>query len=156
MLQAMFADRCQLKLRREVKALPAYDLVIAKGGLKMKEAAPDEKELTYVRSYAMYNDAGQSGGATMTMTTHAGTVPGLAQSLPSYAGRIVLNKTGLGDKRFDFELKWSSDQEAPADKGGTGPAIFKALEEQLGLKLEPAKEPVDTFVVEHIERPSAN
>jgi len=156
MLQAMLADRCQLKMRREVKVLPVYDLVLAKGGLKMKEAAPDEKGITYVRSYAMYNDAGQSGGSTMTMTTHAGTVPDLAQSLPSYAGRIVIDKTGLGDKRFDFELKWSSDQEAPADKGGTGPAIFKALEEQLGLKLEPAKEPVDTFVVDHMERPSAN
>jgi uncharacterized protein (TIGR03435 family) len=156
MLQTMLADRCQLKMRREVKELPVYDLVIVKGGLKMKEAVPDEEELTYVRSFAMHGDAGQSGGSTMTMTTHAGTAPELAQSLPSYAGRIVVDKTGLGDKRFDFELKWSSDQDAPADKGGTGPAIFKALEEQLGLKLEPAKGPVDTFVVEQMERPSAN
>ena len=156
MLQTMLADRCQLKMRREVKELPVYDLVIFKGGLKMKEAVPDEEELTYVRSFAMHGDAGQSGGSTMTMTTHAGTAPELAQSLPSYAGRIVVDKTGLGDKRFDFELKWSSDQDAPADKGGTGPAIFKALEEQLGLKLEPAKGPVDTFVVEQMERPSAN
>jgi uncharacterized protein (TIGR03435 family) len=156
MSQATLADRCQLKMRREVKELPVYDLVIAKGGLKMKEAAPDEKGFTELRSFAMYGDAGQSGGSTMTMTTHAGTVPDLAANLPSYVGRIVVDKTGLGDKRFDFELKWSSDQEAPADKGGTGPAIFKALEEQLGLKLEPAKEPVDTFVAEHMERPSAN
>lgn len=104
----------------------------------------------------MYGDAGQSGGATMTMTTRAGTVPDLALSLPGSVGRIVVDKTGLGDKRFDFELKWSSDADAPADKGGTGPAIFKALEEQLGLKLEPAKGPVDTFVVEQMERPSAN
>ncbi len=156
MLQTMLADRCQLKKRREVKELPVYDLVIAKGGLKMKEAAPDEKEITYVKTFAMYSDAGQSGGSTMTMTTHAGTALELAESLPSYVGRIVVDKTGLGDERFDFELKWSSDQEAPADKGGTGPAIFKALEEQLGLKLEPAKGSVDTFVVEHMERPSAN
>jgi len=156
MLQAMFADRCQLKMRREVKELPVYDLVIAKGGLKMKEAAPDEKELILLNQFSMYSNAGPSEGYTMTMTTHAGTALELAQSLPSYAGRIVVDKTGLGDKRFDFELKWSSDPEAPADKGGTGPAIFKALEEQLGLKLEPAKEPVDTFVVEQMERPSAN
>lgn len=156
LLQAMLADRCQLKMRHEVKVLPVYDLVIARGGLKMKEAAPDEKALTYFKSYAMYNDAGQSGGSTMTMTTHAGTALELAQSLPDYAGRIVVDKTGLGEKRFDYELKWSSDQDAPADKGGTGPAIFKALEEQLGLRLEPAKGPVDTFVVEHMERPSAN
>ena len=151
-----WADRCQLKMRREVKELPVYDLVIARGGLKMKEAAPDEAELSYLKTYAMYSDAGQSEGVTMTMTTHAGTALALAQNLPRYAGRIIVDKTGLGDKRFDFELKWSSDPDAPADKGGTGPAIFKALEEQLGLKLEPAKEPVDTFVVEQMERPTAN
>jgi uncharacterized protein (TIGR03435 family) len=156
MLQAMLANRCQLKMRREVKELPVYDLVIARGGLKMKEAAPDEAELSYLKTYAMYSDAGQSEGVTMTMTTHAGTALALAQNLPRYAGRIIVDKTGLGDKRFDFELKWSSDPDAPADKGGTGPAIFKALEEQLGLKLEPAKEPVDTFVVEQMERPTAN
>jgi len=156
MLQALFVDRFQLKIRHEVKVLPVYDLVIAKGRLKMKEAAPDEKESVYWKQFAMYSDAGQSGGYTITATAHAVTALGLAQSLPSNAGRIIVDKTGLGDKRFDFELKWSSDQEAPADKGGTGPGLFKALEEQLGLKLEPAKEPVDTFVVEQMERPSAN
>jgi uncharacterized protein (TIGR03435 family) len=156
MLQALFADRCQLKMRREVKELPVYDLVIAKGGLKMTEAAPDEKESSYWRQTAMYSATSQGDEYTITATTHAGTAQGLAESLPRYAGRIIVDKTGLGDKRFDFELKWSSDQQAPADGGSTGPSIFKALEEQLGLKLEPAKEPVDTFVVEQIERPSAN
>lgn len=156
MLQAMLAERFQLTVRYEVKVLPVYDLVIAKGGLKMKEAAPDEKRLMYLKSFSLYGDAGQSGGYTMTMTTHAGTASELAQNLPRYAGRIVIDKTGLGEKKFDYELKWSSDQEAPSDKGGTGPAIFKALEEQLGLKLEPAKEPVDTYAVERMERPSAN
>jgi uncharacterized protein (TIGR03435 family) len=156
MLQALFADRCRLKMRHEVKVLPVYDLVIAKGGLKMKEAAPDEKESVYWKQFAMYSDAGPGEGYTITDTTHAGTALELAQSLPGSVGRIVIDKTGLGDKKFDFELKWSSDQDAPADKGGTGPAIFKALEEQLGLKLEPAKGPVDTFVVEQMERPSAN
>jgi uncharacterized protein (TIGR03435 family) len=136
--------------------LPAYDLVIAKGGLKMKEAAPGEAASFFWKHFSTFSDAGQSEGYTITATARAVTALGLAQSLPSNAGRIIVDKTGLGDKRFDFELKWSSDQEAPADKGGTGPAIFKALEEQLGLKLEPAKEPVDTFVVEHMERLSAS
>jgi uncharacterized protein (TIGR03435 family) len=156
LLQALFADRCQLKMRREVKELPVYDLVIAKGGLKMKEAAPDEKESVSIDTTATYSATSQGGEYTKTMTTHAGTALELAQNLPSDVGRIIVDKAGLGEKRFDFELKWSSDQEAPADGGSTGPSIFKALEEQLGLKLEPAKEPVDTFVVEHMERPSAN
>jgi len=155
MLQALLADRCQLKIRREVKELPAYDLVIAKGGLKMKEAAPDEKEYTMVKNTTFYGGSNE-GEYTITRTTHAGTALGLAQDLPDSAGRVVVDKTGLGDKTFDYELKWSSSGQAPQDGGDAGPSLFKALEEQLGLKLVPAKEPVDTFVVEHMERPSAN
>jgi len=156
MLQAMLADRCQLKMRREAKELPVYDLVIAKGGLKMKEAAPDEKESSVWRQFAMYSATGPGDEYTIVATTHAGAVPDLAQSLAGTAGRIIVDKTGLGDKRFDFELKWSSSGQAPSEGGGAGPSFFKALEEQLGLKLEPAREPVDTFVVEQMERPSAN
>jgi uncharacterized protein (TIGR03435 family) len=156
MLQALFAERLQLKMRHEVKELPVYDLVIAKGGLKMKEAAPDEEELVLWKQTAIYSDTSQGDEYTITATTHAGTALGLAVSLTHQAGRIIVDKTGLGEKRFDFELKWSSDQQAPPDGGSAGPSLFKALEEQLGLKLEPAREPVDTFVVEQMERPSAN
>ncbi|MGB8029292.1 MAG: TIGR03435 family protein [Terracidiphilus sp.] len=155
MLQALFADRFQLKMRRQVKELPVYDLVIAKGGLKMKEAAPDEKGYTMQKQTAFYGGANE-GEYTITDTTRAGTVLGLAQILASSAGRIVEDKTGLGDKTFDYELKWSSSGQAPQDGGDAGATLFKALEEELGLKLVPAKEPVDTFVVEHMERPSAN
>jgi len=156
MLQALFADRCQLKMRREVKELPVYDLVIAGSGLKMKESAPDEKGAIALDSTSSHGATGLGAEYTKTMTAHGVTSEELAGNLPGYTGRIIIDKTGLGEKRFDFELKWSSSHEAPADSGGTGPSIFKALEEQLGLKLEPAKEPVDTFVVEHMERPSAN
>lgn len=156
MLQALFADRCQLKVRHEVKQLQVYDLVIAKSGLKMKEAAPGEKESAFRKTLAMYGATGRTGSYTITDTTRAGTTSGLAESLASYAGRVIVDKTGLGDKRFDFELKWSSLEEAPPDPANAGPPIFKALEEQLGLKLESEKESVNTFVVEHLERPSAN
>lgn len=155
MLATLLADRCRLKMRREVRQLPVYDLLIAKSGLKMKEAAPDEKSYTMQKQAAFYGGA-NDGEYTITDTTRAGTASGLAQMLAHSAGRIIVDKTGLGEKRFDYELKWSSSGEAPPDGGDVGPTIFKALEEQLGMKLEPAKEPVDTFVVEHIERPSAN
>jgi len=156
MLQALFADRCQLKVRREVKELPVYDLVIAKGGLKMKESASDEKSFVELDTTSSYGATGSGLEYKKTMTAHAVTAQGLAQNLPHEAGRIVVDKTNLGEKQFDFELKRSSSQEAPADSGGTGPSIFTAVEEQLGLKLVPAKEPVDTFVVVHIERPTEN
>jgi uncharacterized protein (TIGR03435 family) len=143
-------------MRHEIKQLPVYDLVIAKNGLKMKEAAPEEKESSVWKTSSMYSATGQRGGYTITATTHAGTALGLAHSIPSYVGRVIVVKTSLGDKRFDFELKWSSDDQAVPDAANAGSSIFKALEEQLGLKLEPTKEPIDTFVVEHVERPSAN
>ncbi len=156
MLQALFADRCQLKVRSEVKELPTYDLFIVNGGVKMKEAAPDEKSLIDIASTTFHGPTGPSDEYTMSMTAHAVTAEGFAQNMPHYAGRTVVDKTGLGEKKFDFELKWSSGGADLPDAAQAGPSLFKALEEELGLKLEPAKEPVETFVVEHIHRPSPN
>jgi uncharacterized protein (TIGR03435 family) len=67
-------------------------------------------------------------------------------------GRVVVNKTGL-DGGYDFTLDYAPDGADPSD---TRPSIFTALEEQLGLKLEPARGPVDVIVVDHIERPTEN
>jgi uncharacterized protein (TIGR03435 family) len=156
MLQALLADRCQLKLRSERKELPVYALVVASASLKMKEAAPDEKDFIDMASTTFHGPTGPSDEYMMTMTGHAVTAEGLAQNLPHYAGRMVVDKTSLGEKKFDFELKWSSGGADLPDAAQAGPSLFKALEEQLGLKLEPGREPVDTFIVEHIERPSAN
>jgi len=103
MLQAMFANRCQLKMRREVKVPEVYDLVIAKGGIKMREAAPDEKELGLMKSKSWWSDAGPGDARTITATTHAGTADDLARMLASHAGRVIVDKTALGDKKFDYE-----------------------------------------------------
>jgi uncharacterized protein (TIGR03435 family) len=82
--------------------------------------------------------------------------------------RTIFDKTGLTGK-YDFELKWAPDEAPPPITGGTqgglpmndaatdpGPSLFTALQEQLGLKLEPQKGPVDVIVIDHIERPSEN
>jgi uncharacterized protein (TIGR03435 family) len=74
-------------------------------------------------------------------------------ALSDNLSRTVVDKTGLTGN-FDIDLKWTPD-----DQQGTpdaGPTLFTALEEQLGLKLVPAKGPVDTFVVDHVERPTEN
>ena len=68
-----------------------------------------------------------------------------------------MDKTGLGEKKFDFELQWTPDNRRAADTSSDAfPDFFTALEEQLGLKLVPSKGPVDVIVVDHIEKPSAN
>lgn len=145
--QALLADRCQFKGHQETRELPVYDLVIAKGGLKMKEAPP--------------NEPGWQGASTTpttsTMKAHAIQVNTIANILSNTAGRMVVDKTGLGDKKFDFELKWTPDDRAGASNAPDAPpSVFTALEEQLGLKLVPAKGPVEVLVIDHMERPSAN
>ena len=137
MLQAMLADRCKLKVHFETKELPVYDLVIAQGGLKMKEAAPDEI------------NTGLFSGEELI--GHAMPIENLVAALPA-DGRLIVDKTGLGDKRFDFDLKWAADNRG-AD---AGPSLFTALEEQLGLKLVSSKEPGKVLVIDHMERLTPN
>jgi uncharacterized protein (TIGR03435 family) len=138
MMQALLIDRCKLKFHYEKKELPVYDLVIAKSGSKMKEAPQDEIET-----------AGMTGGEVMTLTGHALSMERLIPTLSGTNGRLVLDKTGLGAKRFDFTLHWSFNLSA-------GPSLFTALEEQLGLKLVPSKEPVKVLVIDQMEKPSPN
>lgn len=140
LLEALLVDRCGLKVHHETKQLPVYDLVIAKGGLKMKES-----------------EAGEGGWFTGNSGRFDGTstpVEGLLYSLSSELGRLVIDKTGLGGRRFDFKLRWT-----PEEQSGTpdaGPSLFSAIEEQLGLKLVSSRGPVETVVVDHIEKPSPN
>ena len=138
MMQALLIDRCKLKFHFERKELPVYDLVIANSGSKMKEAPQDEVET-----------AGMAGGDGVTLTGHALSIENLIPTLSGTDGRLVMDKTGLGNKRFDFTLHWSPG-------AGSGPSLFTALEEQLGLKLVPSKETVNVLVIDQMERPSPN
>ncbi len=140
MMKSMLADRCQFKARQETKELPVYDLVIAKGGLKMKEAPANETPTETM-----------SGNQ---MTVHAMSIYTIVFAFPYTVGRVIVDKTGLGDKKFDFELKWTPDDNPAADDAA--PPLLTALEEQLGLKLVPAQGPVETLIIEHLERPSPN
>jgi len=76
----------------------------------------------------------------------------LASKLSGPTGGVVIDKTGLGMKTFIYELKWTSDSQS--GMAGGAPSIFTALEEQLGLKLVPATDPVDVLVIDHIEKPT--
>jgi uncharacterized protein (TIGR03435 family) len=140
MKQSILADRCQFKGHEETRELPVYDLVIAKGGVKMKEAPPNETPMEMM-----------SGDQ---MKVHAMKVDTIASTFEGTLGRMIVDKTGLGDKRFDFELKWTSDDRPSADD--SAPSLFTALEEQLGLRLVPARGPVEVLIIDHMERPSPN
>lgn len=138
MMQALLIDRCKLKFHFVRKELPVYDLMIANGGSKMKEAPQHEVET-----------AGMAGGDGVTLTAHALSIENLIPTLSGTDGRLVEDKTGLDGKRFDFTLHWSPG-------AGSGPSLFTALEEQLGLKLVPSKETVNVLEIDQMERPSPN
>jgi uncharacterized protein (TIGR03435 family) len=144
MMQASLAGRCQLKAHRETREMPVYKLVVAKGGLKkMLQLQLDQLDAGGNESVFFF-----PGG-----WWYSGTMESLARNLAGPSGRIVVDKTGLGSKRYFNALHWASD--GNGDTASGGPSIFKALEEQLGLELVPATEPVDVLVIDHIEKPTA-
>jgi len=140
MLQALLADRFKLRVHHETREGPVYQLVVAKGGFKLKDAPDSEHE------------GGYSWG-NGEIQVRKGPIGSLAFSLSDLLGRTVIDKTGLTGK-YDIALKWTPDEQQSADDAG--PSLFTALEEQLGLKLEPAKGPVDVFIIDHVEKPSEN
>ena len=136
-LQALLADRFRLKIHREIKDLPMYSLVVAKNGPKLtKNIDAPGPEATM--------GSGQLKGSKISMSILAGM---LAQLLD----RTVRDDTGIsGD--FDVKLNWDPGQTADMD----GPSIFTALQEQLGLKLNAQKGPVEILIIDSAERPSGN
>jgi bla regulator protein blaR1 len=173
MLQSLLADRFQLVIRRETKEMPVYALVVAKNGPKFKEAdetAPNIIDLGEQRT----PDATRRRPPVMRirrglLVAQEAVMPMLAFQLSNLLGRTVLDKTGLTG-RYDLKLEWAPDESqvamfqamgVPEGAGAPladslGPSLFSALQEQLGLKLDAQKGPVEILVIESIERPSAN
>ncbi len=139
LLRVALSERFQLRTHFETRERPVYDLVIAKGGSKLKESTTSETGV-------LRRSNGDWEGRSYP-------IDGLAFNLSGELGRIVVDKTGLAGK-YSFTLHFTpNDQQGSPD---AGPTLLTALEEQLGLKLVPAKGPIDTLVVDHVERPSAN
>jgi uncharacterized protein (TIGR03435 family) len=138
MVRNLLADRFQLKVHEEKRTMPAYDLILAKGGFKLEPSQSNGKSIGTGRNH--FN--GQ--GLTMTL---------IAEELSKIAGRVVVDKTGLTD-RYDLALRWTSDDAVASETDP--PTLFTAIQEQLGLKLEAAKEPVSVIVIDHVEQSSPN
>jgi uncharacterized protein (TIGR03435 family) len=140
MLRTLLAERFKLKVHIEDQVLEVYALTVAKGGPKMGASASPDR-------------SGCQG--FVPLTCHKIGMPGMAMMLPTLSRDIDLPVTDLtGLKGFyDFKLSWKRTVD-PAD---LGPTIFEALEEQLGLKLEAGKHPIDHLVIDHVERvPTGN
>ena len=169
MLQTLLADRFKLTVHRETKELPIYSLVVAKGGSKLHEAKPGD---TYPNGIKGFDGRPAPPGAhLMRMGRGELTAQGIgmeqvAHLLTQQTGRTVVDNTGLKGN-YDFALHWTPDQSTPTLNGPgggpdsstsseSGPSIFTAIQEQLGLKLESQKGPVEILVIDHVEKPSEN
>jgi uncharacterized protein (TIGR03435 family) len=149
MIRTLLGDRFQLAIHRETKLLPAYTLTVGKNGHKLKEAEPGEGSST------------SSGRGKLTAKRVS--MADLAIRLSSLMDRPVVDMTGVKGT-FDLALEWTPDDAQPAAKPGgneevdkaSGPSIFTAIQEQLGLRLEAQKAPVEKIVIDRAERPSEN
>jgi uncharacterized protein (TIGR03435 family) len=165
MIQALLVDRFRLAFHREGRDLPIYSLVVAKNGSKLQESKIDDANTGGRSGLGPGMGVSQTGrSGPVTITAQQIPIANLAAELSRQLGRMVLDKTGLTGK-YDFVLKWTPD-EIPAPSGNmlngqpapesNGPVLFTAIQEQIGLKLEPGKGPVEVIVIDHIERPSGN
>jgi uncharacterized protein (TIGR03435 family) len=168
-LQTLLRDRFNLAIHRETKELPVYELTVAKGGPKLQTPNCVQREPgDFTIAPGKY--CGLMGGsmAAGRLQASSTTMANLANFLSTMLSRTVVDKTGITGE-FDFQLTFTPDTSAvpspdvagPRPAGGAaaadlGPDIFTAMREQLGLKLESAKGPVQVLIIDHVERPSEN
>jgi uncharacterized protein (TIGR03435 family) len=144
MLQQLLSDRFKLKFHRGTREIPAYDLVVARNGPKLKDALADGPRGTR---------------ATPGQLTGQGNTSAIAFVISRSLGSPVTDNTGLKGV-YQIDLKWAPDPigtgPAPAPSDPSGPSIFTALQEQLGLRLEPKKSTVAVLVIDSAEKPNGN
>ncbi len=165
-MQTLLSDRFLLKVHRETKQLPVYELTMAKGGPKLQPPNCIEREpgdLTIAPGKTMMDYCGSGGFSARGhyQASNANTAE-LAGALSFVLGRSVIDKTGIAG-RFRMLLTFTPDVGSTLlpDAGvpaGTDSAadLFTAIQEQLGLKLESGKGPVEVIVIDRAEKPSEN
>ncbi len=137
-LETLLADRFQLKVHHETREQPVYALVVAKSGIRFEPTQGDFRGVHIARNQ---------------ISGERATIEMLCSALANQLRRPVLDRTGLVGT-FDFKLEWAPQADVAAD--ASGPSIFTALDEQLGLRLESTKGPVDVLVIDRVEKPSEN
>jgi uncharacterized protein (TIGR03435 family) len=146
MTRSMLADRFKLVVRHELKEVPLYLLKTGRGAPKLEVSKSEDKAFNGMRTYTDSDgkpfERVEGGKASMAT---------LANTLSLATGRPVTDQTGLTGE-FNFHV----DYAAAKDPNSTRPTIFEAIQDQLGLRLEAAKDNVETLVIERAERPSEN
>jgi len=158
MMQAMLAERFGLTVHHDPKVVSGYALVVAKNGPKLeKSTATDPRPSTNL-------GRSRSSGLRSLTATYA-KMSNLANLLSGLLNRPVEDRTAL-DGVYDFKMEWQTDPtidpglqgkgDIPLAADQSGPTIFTALQQTLGLRLESARQSVDAIVIDHAEKPTAN
>jgi uncharacterized protein (TIGR03435 family) len=160
MMQSLLVERCKLTVHREMREKPVYALLVGNNGPKFQEAKSVESAAILKEHPNVGAVPGGGGmvvfGAAGSMELYGAPVETLAIVLSNKAGRVVVDRTGLTGR---YDIKLEMPQPGPAaEDGAQDPeaSIFTVVQEQLGLRLESAKDSVETLVVDHVERPAEN
>lgn len=156
MMQKLLAERFKLNLHHEKRELTVYAFTVGPGGPKLTK--------TQVTGVSLPGLGFRGLGSMIARNATIGDMANLLQSM--VLDRPVVDQTGLTD-RFDITLNWAPDETQfrvrgdppplpPAADADTRPDLFKAVQEQLGLKLESTKAQTDVLVLDHVEKPEAN
>jgi uncharacterized protein (TIGR03435 family) len=174
MLQSLLEERFSLKLHHETRELPAYNLVVGKNGLKLRNSVSLDGCSSGVVPVGAVPCAEESRAAAQNGITKSATTQGLIMTAPrgittgrgvnigslaamvqrQLAGPVVIDKTGLTDT-YDFRMEFASVNVTTQDDSPL-PSIFTALEKDLGLKLESTRTLVDTLIIDQISKPTDN
>ena len=158
MLQQLLADRFALTFHKEKKELSAYAITVAKGGEKIKK---EENSRAPVPGFGGLPQRGFNAN-NATLSEFASVMQAQFMDQP------VIDQTGLGETRYTFVLKFTPDPgmrpfgaapppaQQPAPEADAPPDVYQAMEQQLGLRMQKTKAPVDVMVVDKVEKPSAN
>jgi uncharacterized protein (TIGR03435 family) len=157
MVQKLLADRCKLSFHHEKRELSVFVITVGSGGLKLEKstAGPNDPPAFFFRGLG-------------DLTVRNQTMADFASWMQTVLDRPVVDQTGLTG-RYDFELKWTPDDSQfavfrgvgalpppPKDDPNAPPSLYTAIQEQVGLKMGPAKVPDDVIVIDHVEKPSEN
>jgi uncharacterized protein (TIGR03435 family) len=142
MMRALLADRFQLRFHFETKQRPVYHLTVAKGGPKLVTAHPQDENHHW----------GTTAG-TGLLIMNGTTIESFTWWLSGQLNQPVVDETGLTGT-YDLKVEWKDDADISDDP--TKPSIFTAVRDRLGLELRATKGPVEVFVIDHVERATAN
>jgi uncharacterized protein (TIGR03435 family) len=163
MLQGLLEERFSLRVHREMREQQVYALVLATAdgqlGVGLRRSSADCPSVTNGNPIRLADSPGSPCGGLFGVGPGGGSIVSngqplsrLISALGMAVGRTVIDRTGL-EGAFDLQLKWTSDVDTNVVTRDGAPSIFTALQEQLGLKLEPGRAPVEVLVIDSVERP---